>query len=523
MPAGQRLEAILTAFDHDLRRLERNAIARLDSALRLAAKRLEAELRISYLAALQDATGSALLREARARILLEQVRGALDLTTGADANSVFAQLVGDSFDLGARNAVDALGVYQASVVGLSSNARLNVAARATQTSRRLAHHGEAFALQAEELIIDGVVRGRSWSKTASELRHAVGTTRHHAESIVRTESVTASDAARREAYRENDVEYVQRMATADNRVCGYCAARAGNVYRLEDAPAALHPNDRCYNAPWRQEWQELGLTDDEWFREHRRETIERSGKEPNYGPAPFERAAGVTPPEPVWVPSQTSGNASTVSLPSIRSNIHVSGTPPGIGTRGFEQRILEAADAIDTIHGGPIPPVTVELVQSIPGVSDAAGEYRPSTSTIVLVPASAALERATFWHEFGHHVDYHLLGNGYTAGSPYRREAVRWRHAVYNSRTVLDLEAVRKKALALGPSGAEEVRYFEYLQRRQEIWARAYEQWIATRSNQPAILAMMRNEAPEGYWPDAEFQPIAGELDAMFRGFGWLR
>src|SRR5690554_1615620 len=147
MPSGARLEAMVRSFDRELRRLERSAIVRLDGALRVAAANLERELRRYYGVTLADLQGnrSLLLREARARLLLEQVRAGLDLTSGAQANQVFGQLIGESFDLGARNALEMLSVFQAELVTLSSGARLNVAARATQTSARLAHHGQAFA------------------------------------------------------------------------------------------------------------------------------------------------------------------------------------------------------------------------------------------------------------------------------------------------------------------------------------------------------------------------------------------
>lgn len=306
MPSGRRLEALVRQFDKELRLLERSAIVRLDGALRIAAANLERELKRYYLVALDDAamTTSMLMREARARALLQQVRAGLDLTSGAQANQVFTQLVGDSFELGARNALEMLSAFQQDLVNLSSGARLNVAARATQTSARLAHHGQAFALKTEELVIDGIVRGRGWGRTASELRREVGTTRWKAEQLVRTESVSASTDARLDTYAENGVECSQWMSTMDDVVCGYCAARAGKVYKLADVVLPAHPSCRCYAAPWKKEWQELGLTDDSWMTEHHRETLARAqGKPTGSKPSPFEKAAGMaTAPTAVWSP-----------------------------------------------------------------------------------------------------------------------------------------------------------------------------------------------------------------------------
>src|SRR5690606_38836525 len=130
VPSGARLARLILEFDRELSRLEGAAIVRLDGHLRYAAARLEAELRRLYGVALTDlkATDHRLLREARVRLLLEQVRAGLDPTTGAQANSVFTGLLTESFDLGARNALLVLSEFQQQLVSLSSNARLTVAA-----------------------------------------------------------------------------------------------------------------------------------------------------------------------------------------------------------------------------------------------------------------------------------------------------------------------------------------------------------------------------------------------------------
>jgi SPP1 gp7 family putative phage head morphogenesis protein len=306
MPSGPQLERLVRRLDRQLNTLEADAIRRLDTALLRALRRLEDEVRAAYAASLAEtATAGVALREARARVLLEQVRALLDVTSSAQAGTILTTLNVGAYEAGIESALSVLSLYQQQVVGLSAVVRVEAAARATNAAARLARHGREFAERAEQHIISGIIRGQGWSKTARELRRETGVTRRQAERIVRTESLTASDEARRAAYVENGVEYVQRMATMDSRVCGWCAMRAGNVYRADEAPAALHPNDRCYNAPWKPEWQELGLTDDQWFREHREEAKRKAreaGETLHTGPAPFERAEGREPPKPVWTP-----------------------------------------------------------------------------------------------------------------------------------------------------------------------------------------------------------------------------
>ncbi len=303
MARGSELERLVRRFDRQLTGLENTAIRSLKRALRESQTRLEAELRRLYTAALSDAAGAgSALAEARARVLLEQVRASLQILRGVPVDTVLANLSRDAYQAGAQNALSALTASQLDIVALSATVRVDVAVRAANAAARLAHHGAEFARKSEQIIIDGIVRGRGWSRTAAELRRETGTTARHAETIVRTESLIASDTARRDTYQANGVEYVQRMATMDDRVCGYCAERAGNVYKVSEAPAALHPRDRCYNAPWRPEWKEMGLSDDDWFREHKAEALKRSNEPPKTGPAPFEKAEGREPPTPFWTP-----------------------------------------------------------------------------------------------------------------------------------------------------------------------------------------------------------------------------
>jgi SPP1 gp7 family putative phage head morphogenesis protein len=234
---------------------------------------------------------------------LTQVEGALRLTTRVPATETFTTLSSLAAQAGAQNATVMLGAYGAQTTALSTIAPLAAAARATNASARLAAHGTDFAMKAERVIIDGIVRGRGFAPTARELRRETGILRHEAERIVRTESVAAADEARRDTYKASGVEYVQHMATMDARLCGYCASRAGRVYKIGEYEVPLHPNCRCFLAPWREEWQEDDLTDDAWAREHREKSIARASGPPRSGAAPSERWRGLEDaPKPYWSP-----------------------------------------------------------------------------------------------------------------------------------------------------------------------------------------------------------------------------
>ena len=100
--------------------------------------------------------------------------------------------------------------------------------------------------------------------------------------------------------------------------CPYCAARAGNIYKIaEAAGAVLHASDRCFSSPILQEWIDDGLVDLEVSRKHRQDTLKKlnqAGGKPNYGLAPFEKKVLQYPPKPYW---SAGGSVAEVKAPPI--------------------------------------------------------------------------------------------------------------------------------------------------------------------------------------------------------------
>jgi SPP1 gp7 family putative phage head morphogenesis protein len=86
---------------------------------------------------------------------------------------------------------------------------------------------------------------------------------------------------------------------------------SGHVYNLQTVSGFYFANDilthncRCYSLPWKSEWQELGLSGDEWaadFRAGAISELESIGRKPDNGPSPFEKAAGLPAPKAIWSP-----------------------------------------------------------------------------------------------------------------------------------------------------------------------------------------------------------------------------
>ncbi len=97
-----------------------------------------------------------------------------------------------------------------------------------------------------------------------------------------------------------------------------------------------------------------------------------------------------------------------------------------------------------------------------------------------------------------------------------------WRTAVNQSRFVQSLRQLLRSPNA-------DKRFILYLLDGRELWARSYQQWVALRSQDPdlsQVLELWRTgdaTSHNGIWPDAEFGPIAQEIDRIMERLGWRR
>lgn len=298
------LQKYISDADKALSALDEKTLARLRAILQKSYSNLEREIQKKWGKVLDDSSGqSRSFAEARARVLAQQLGETLNVLD----SPMLSTLMSDHVEkLVAYETSAASAIVVAFSPADAKNFRIPIE-KITNIVRnigaRLKRHSDDFRTAAENVLVNGAVNGHGFKKMARALKEAVGTTFRRAETVVRTESMNASDEVRRERYKASKIEYVQRIATQDKKVCGFCAARAGNVYKIDEAPQSLHPNDRCYNAPWKKEWQELGLISTDWVKKHADDARERSEDSLHYGVAPFEKYAGMKePPQPIWTP-----------------------------------------------------------------------------------------------------------------------------------------------------------------------------------------------------------------------------
>lgn len=135
-------------------------------------------------------------------------------------------------------------------------------------------------------------------------------------------------------------------------------------------------------------------------------------------------------------------------------------------------------------------------------------------------------------HEIGHFIDLSGLPSG-SASGPRRHfgsTTPAWRRMQLLMRAIRRTPTYQTIASA-ARSGGPGVKQWKYLRHRNEIFARAYAQYVAWRSGDPvmreqldAILAHPNPKRSFEHWPYEEFLPIVEAFDRLFEGkeLGWL-
>lgn len=204
----------------------------------------------------------------------------------------------------------------------------------------------------------------------------------------------------------------------------------------------------------------------------------------------------------------------------------------------FSKRANEGVDhaleAIAKVHG--VPADLERIPVKVKGDFGAEGRYlvyNPWGGNEIHVNKYAHEPAGAITHEYGHFLDHHLFGNGKPTlgglGTMKRNPEMKDLMVALNkSKAVTSLREKHKRNTENGDWGHTQAS--TYLLMQPEIFARAYEQYIATRSGSPHIKESVRNMRESwgrhGYaaqWDDQDFAPIAREFDRVFERRGLLR
>ena len=200
----------------------------------------------------------------------------------------------------------------------------------------------------------------------------------------------------------------------------------------------------------------------------------------------------------------------------------------------------EAVRAIDAVHHLPgLPVVPIQAMESPrPGHNGTYRRTRRNVPVRIEISEATTTPRLTTAHEIGHMVETAAVPGAKSEDGTrdWEKDEVmaRWKAAVDASRAVRWLRSIRGKHVVVPrPDGTGEdrvkadVAHIDYLTRYDELWARSYAQYIATRGGSEAMKAEARSMLTTptnihgSQWADDDFGPIASAIDDLFRRLGW--
>lgn len=249
-----------------------------------------------------------------------------------------------------------------------------------------------------------------------------------------------------------------------------------------------------------------------------------------------------------------------------------SGANLGAVGRDVEKAVKETFDIIDGVHDISILrslPVKITKIES-----NAYGTYRPSVhalnspfsmESVIKVDAPSVVGRAgmtghtrmTTAHETGHWLDNKLLANPKAPGtgmfnikssqkmgsSQADKAMAKTNKAMVKSDNYKYLEKQKAKwekeldylladRRGVSPNRItrleDSIQYSKYLLDPEEVWARAYAQYIAEKSGDRIMLKELRRDqirnprTIQTQWTTEDFEPIKKSIDKMFEEKGWI-
>jgi len=298
---------LIERTDRTLQDMEDAEVERLYAALDASYRRLEADLLRRYPNYTAESKPD-LLATQRGVLLVNDLQAQLaliDPDREQELRDRYEKLLSTASKEGTTLGDELVALEQGdSFVKATATVPIEAAAFAARDAvDRLKKHDQTFREEASVIITQGLIQGQGAQKVAGFLRQRLGVTKGKAETIARTEIISAQDSATRSRYKEYGIQYVQRIATQDRRVCKFCADRAGNVYPVDSAPAVIHPRDRCFNTIFLPEQEASDPKANEWVKQHAEKVKATTTDQSTGNVAPFERAANISPPKPVWTPA----------------------------------------------------------------------------------------------------------------------------------------------------------------------------------------------------------------------------
>jgi hypothetical protein len=124
-------------------------------------------------------------------------------------------------------------------------------------------------------------------------------------------------------------------------------------------------------------------------------------------------------------------------------------------------------------------------------------------------------------HEVGHFLDLEAIGKKGFFSSAMKESPLK--KVIETARLSQGLKSIEARLATTKSYGQAQI--YRYLLQPEEVWARAYAQFIAERSGNATLAAELKKAIEHTsyrQWSTEDFAPIAGEIESVFRDMGWL-
>lgn len=218
-----------------------------------------------------------------------------------------------------------------------------------------------------------------------------------------------------------------------------------------------------------------------------------------------------------------------------------------IGKGPFTKQLAGVLQAINAVHSIPDTLPTVPTIQGVPA-QKCNGSYTfepkpPHKPIAIMINQDTKYPALSFAHELGHMIDQHVMAAPGVWGSHASPEMKALMDSLHQTQAIKTLRVARDSGLLprTPHPGDTEVKYKKlhsgiaaYMMEDHEIFARAYSQYIATKSGNKNILRDLKLKRHDGtkepgkayypdHWDDDDFAPVLKAFDDLFRAKGWLK
>lgn len=214
-----------------------------------------------------------------------------------------------------------------------------------------------------------------------------------------------------------------------------------------------------------------------------------------------------------WTPEQAKEFAETGKI-ATKDQGPAEFVPHDAFSAEANQAIADAGDAISRVIEMPESVRFVELPES----DTATARLKTSGDIAIHADTDRAMLQSSIVHEYGHWIDSRVLGTVDEWGTSMDKLDPLYQ-ALKNSAT---MQAVRNDEIKV-LAGDTQTR--NYLLQGREMFARAFEQYVAEQSGDPVLLGEVKKTLADKYlsfqyWQPDEFAPIKVEMERVLRENG---